>query len=65
MVEFIEFKAPGKTTRRLQEIDHAKRRKMGFDVHVIHTMEQAEAYLRSRGKKDKLGLPGNRSRAKK
>ncbi len=49
-VEFIETKAPGGKLSVPQIRDHAKRRAMGFLVHVIWTMEQAEEYLRSRGK---------------
>lgn len=50
--EFIETKRPkGGRLSVLQKKDHARRRKMGFLVHVIWTMEQAEAYLISRGKK--------------
>ncbi len=50
-VEFIETKAPKKGPNALQQRDHARRRAMGFVVHVISTMEQAEAYLQSRGKR--------------
>lgn len=50
-VEFIETKAPNGKLTVLQARDHERRRKMGFKVHVIHTMELAEAYLKSRGKK--------------
>lgn len=49
--EFIETKAPGGKPTVLQAKDHARRRAMGFTVHVIATMEAAEEYLRSRGKK--------------
>lgn len=49
-LEFIETKAPKKGPTVLQARDHARRRAMGFVVHVISTMEAAEAYLRSRGK---------------
>ncbi len=49
--EFIETKAPGGRLRVLQKRDHERRRKMGFQVHVIWNMEQAEMYLRARGKK--------------
>jgi hypothetical protein len=50
-VEFIETKAPKGKLEMLQQRDHTRRRAMGFVVHVIWTMEQAEQYLRSRGKK--------------
>jgi hypothetical protein len=49
-VEFIETKAPDGKLEVLQKRDHKRRRDMGFQVHVIWTMEQAETYLRSRGK---------------
>ncbi len=49
--EFIETKTKGGRLSVLQKRDHAKRRAMGFEVHVIWTMEAAEAYLKSRGKK--------------
>ncbi len=49
--EWIETKAPLKGPTVLQARDHARRRAMGFIVHVISTMEAAEVYLRSRGKK--------------
>ena len=49
--EFIETKAPGGRLSVLQARDHARRRAMGFLVHVIWNMDLAEAYLRSRGKK--------------
>jgi hypothetical protein len=51
VVEFIETKAPGGELSVLQQRDHERRRAMGFQVHVIHTMALAEEYLRSRGKK--------------
>jgi hypothetical protein len=51
LVEFIETKAPGGELSVLQQRDHERRRAMGFQVHVIWTMEQAEAYLKSRGKR--------------
>ena len=31
--------------------DHARRRAFGFQVHVLWTMEQAEVYLKLRGKR--------------
>lgn len=51
VVEFIETKAPGGKPTVLQAKDHARRRAMGFTVHVIATTEAAEQYLQSRGKK--------------
>jgi hypothetical protein len=50
-IEFIETKAPGGELSVLQQRDHERRRAMGFQVHVIWTMELAEAYLKSRGKR--------------
>lgn len=50
-VEFIETKAPGGVYEVLQQRDHERRRAMGFQVHVIWNEEQAEKYLKSRGKK--------------
>jgi hypothetical protein len=50
-VEFIETKAPDGKPTVLQARDHKRRREMGFQVHVISTMEQAEEYLKSRGKR--------------
>ncbi len=65
-VEFIEFKSPTGVLKALQKLDHARRRHMGFLVHVIGSMDEANEYLKSRGKKDALGLPGNRApKAKK
>ncbi len=49
--EFIETKAPKKGPTVLQARDHARRRAMGFQVHVISTMDQANEYLKMRGKK--------------
>jgi len=49
--EFIETKAPRGKLTVLQERDHECRMKMGFCVHVIWNMKQAEDYLRLRGKK--------------
>src|SRR6478735_6898178 len=49
-MEFIETKAPGGKLSVPQIRDHAKRRAMGFLVHVIWTKEQANTYLESRGK---------------
>lgn len=51
MVEFIETKAPKKGPTVLQRRDHERRRAMGFQVHVISSMDQAETYLLSRGKR--------------
>ena len=50
MVEFIEMKAPGGRVTLLQQKDHERRRKMGFQVHVLASEAQVEEYLRSRGK---------------
>lgn len=51
MTEFIETKAPGGKPTPGQLRDHTRRRAMGFEVHVIGSIEQAEEYLRMRGKK--------------
>jgi hypothetical protein len=51
LVEFIETKAPKKGPTVLQQKDHERRRAMGFQVHVIGSMEAAEQYLKSRGKR--------------
>jgi hypothetical protein len=51
VAEVIETKAPNGKLSVLQKRDHQRRRDMGFQVYVIWTMEQAEIYLRSRGKK--------------
>lgn len=50
-VEFIECKAPDGKLSAGQKRDHDRRRGMGFQVWVIWNMEQAEVYLRARGKK--------------
>jgi hypothetical protein len=50
-VEFIETKAPDGKLEVLQRRDHKRRRAMGFLVHVIWTLDGAEAYLASRGKR--------------
>ncbi len=51
--EFIETKSyfVGGRLSPGQLRDHARRREMGYAVWVIWTMEQAEHYLRMRGKK--------------
>lgn len=49
--EFAETKALGGKLESWQERDHARRRAMGFEVHVPWSEEQVEAYLRSRGKR--------------
>jgi len=51
LVEFIETKAPGGKLSPPQVRDHARRRAMGFTVHVLWNLEQVEAYLKYRGKK--------------
>ena len=50
-IEFIETKAPLKGPTVLQARDNKRRRELGFIVHVISTMAEAEDYLRSRGKR--------------
>ena len=49
-IEFIETKSENGVLEVLQERDHERRRKLGFLVHVIWNREQADAYLRTRGK---------------
>lgn len=41
---FVELKAPGKQPTPLQKRDHTKRRKLGCDVRVINTLEDARAF---------------------
>lgn len=50
-VEFIETKAPDGVYAVLQGRDHTRRRAMGFHVSIIWNMEQAEEYLKLRGKR--------------
>lgn len=49
--EFAETKSKDGKLEPWQERDHARRRRMGFEVFVLWTEEQVEAYLRTRGKK--------------
>ncbi len=51
LAEFIETKTPGGKPTVLQARDHERRRAMGFTVHVIGSMDQANEYLKMRGKK--------------
>ena len=41
---FVECKAPGKVPTDAQYRDHERRRAMGFDVRVISTLEQVNAF---------------------
>jgi len=50
-LEWTETKSDNGKLEVLQKRDHKRRRDMGFQVFVIWTMEQAETYLQSRGKK--------------
>ena len=43
-VVFVEVKAPGKYPTELQERDHARRRKLGCEVWVIDSIEDANAF---------------------
>jgi hypothetical protein len=40
---FVELKSPGKVPTKIQEIVHAKIRKLGFTVLVIDNLEDAKA----------------------
>lgn len=50
-MEFVETKSVNGVLEPWQERDHARRRAMGFRVSVLWTVDQVEAFLRSRGKK--------------
>lgn len=41
---FVELKAPGKKPTDAQQSDHYRRRTLGFDVRVIDSMEQVDAF---------------------
>jgi len=41
---FVECKAPGKVPTIAQKNDHERRRAMGFDVRVIDSLEQINAF---------------------
>jgi hypothetical protein len=43
-IVFVEVKAPGKYPTELQERDHARRRKLGCEVWVIDSIEDANAF---------------------
>ena len=43
-IVFVEVKAPGKKPTELQERDHWRRRKLGCEVIVINTIEDAGAF---------------------
>lgn len=51
-VEFVETKAPDGVLKSWQERDHARRRAMGYRVHVLWNLFEVEHYLYSRGKRD-------------
>ncbi len=42
---FVEFKAEGKTPTTLQDMDHAWRRAMGFEVWVVSNRTEADALV--------------------
>jgi hypothetical protein len=44
-VEFVECKAPGKEATAAQERDHERRRKMGFPVYVVNSIERVNLYM--------------------
>jgi len=44
VVVFVELKAPNKKPTKLQLLDHAERRALGFDVRVIDSLEAANAF---------------------
>lgn len=48
LIEFVECKAPGKSATPQQKRDHARRRAMGVNVHVINTRELVDQYILSR-----------------
>jgi len=41
---FVECKAPGEKPTDAQQRDHNRRRALGFDVRVIDSMEQVDAF---------------------
>jgi hypothetical protein len=43
-IVFVEVKAPGKGPTELQERDHWRRRKLGCEVMVINSIEDANAF---------------------
>jgi hypothetical protein len=43
-IVFVELKAPGRKPTELQERDHERRRRMGFEVLVINSIEAANAF---------------------
>ena len=43
---FIELKRFGKKPEVMQELDHQRRREMGFDVRVIDSKEGVDALVR-------------------
>ena len=46
-VYFIEFKQPGEDPTKVQLYIHNLLRKLGFDVHVCHSTEEAERIFRT------------------
>ena len=44
-IVFVELTAPGKEPTPLQEKDHERRRKLGFDVRVMDTVEKVDEFL--------------------
>ena len=43
-IVFVEVKAPNEKPTKLQSLDHAERRALGFDVRVIDSLEAANAF---------------------
>jgi Holliday junction resolvase len=43
-IVFVEVKAPNEKPTKLQLLDHAERRALGFDVRVIDSLEAANAF---------------------
>ena len=41
-ISFVELKAPGRKSTRLQRIMHERIRSLGFPVHVLDGMDQIE-----------------------
>jgi hypothetical protein len=48
-IEFVETKAPDGVLKSWQARDHARRRALGYSVHVLWNLEQVAQYLMARG----------------
>lgn len=48
---FVETKAPGKTTRKLQDAVHAELRRYGAEVYVLDTKEKVLQFLQEKNLK--------------